>query len=66
MPPHHYGTTFQMPHAQLHEWMNAESVHDRVYFGGPFAPPTPESLSAFSRELMHNAKLRNVTFPKMS
>jgi len=64
--PHHYGTTFQMPRAQLHQWMNAESVHDRVYFGGPFASPTKETLAVLSEELNGSQVPGNISFPKMS
>ena len=38
--PHYYGNNVQMPRIQMKYWMNAKTVKDRVYFGGPFAPPT--------------------------
>ena len=64
--PQHYGTTFQMPHAQIHHWMNADNLNDRVYFGGPFAPPTKETIEIFTKELNNSEFLINFTFPKMS
>ncbi len=64
--PHHYGTNFQMPRAQLHQWVNAANTQDRVYFGGPFAPPTQETIQTFSEELEGNEMLKGISFPKMS
>ena len=64
--PHHYSCNFSMPQAQIHEWMNAKNVSERVYFGGPFAPPTQETIQTFSKELEHSEVLANISFPKMS
>jgi hypothetical protein len=64
--PHHYGATFQMPKVQLQYWMNAEKLQDRVFFGGPFAPPTPEYLQTIQEEYEKSERLSNTTFPKMS
>lgn len=64
--PHHYGSTFQMPRAQMHQWMNAENSKDRVFFGGPFAPPTQETLEKYQEEYGNSVVLQNISFPKMS
>ncbi len=64
--PHHYGTTFQMPKVQLQQWMKAEKLKDRVFFGGPFAPPTPEYMETIQKEYDNSEQLRKRTFPKMS
>jgi hypothetical protein len=64
--PHHYGSTFQMPRIQMNHWMNSKSLKDRVYFGGPFAPPTQETIDAFQEEYDKSAFLQNVTFPKFT
>ena len=63
--PHHYGTNFQMPKSQLKQWMSAKTVKDRVYFGGPFAPPTLETLKAFKEEYKNSDVLLQTTFPKL-
>ena len=64
--PHHYTCNFQMPQVQIHQWMNATNVQDRVYFGGPFAPPTHETIEVFTRELAGSETLKNTAFPKMT
>lgn len=64
--PHYYGTTFQMPKAQMQQWMNAEKLQDRVYFGGPFAPPTLEYFKTIKEEYSKSEQLRNRTFSKMT
>jgi hypothetical protein len=64
--PQHYGSTFQMPRMQMHHWMNAKTTKDRVYFGGPFAPPTQETINAFQEEFDNCEYLQNITFPKLS
>jgi hypothetical protein len=63
--PHHYGTTFQMPRIQMKHWMHAKSLKDRVFFGGPFAPPTQETINAFQEEYDQSERLQQLTFPKM-
>jgi len=42
--PHYYSTNVYMPHIQRDLWIKSTSLKDRVYFGGPFAPPSKESL----------------------
>lgn len=37
--PHLYSALAHMPVSQRREWMNARTVNDMVFFGGPFAPP---------------------------
>jgi len=64
--PHHYGSTFQMPRAQIHHWMNAKNLKDRVYFGGPFAPPTQETINAFQEEFNNSEILHRMVFPKQT
>ena len=64
--PHHYACNFRMPQAQVHQWMNAANVKDRVYFGGPFAPPTAETIRTYTQEMEGSTVLRNASFPKMS
>lgn len=64
--PHHYGSTFHMPRIQMNHWMNARSLKDRVYFGGPFAPPTLETIQAYQEEYDKSEYLQNVTFPKFT
>ncbi|NLU39209.1 MAG: phytanoyl-CoA dioxygenase family protein [Bacteroidales bacterium] len=64
--PQHYGSTFQMPRMQMHHWMNAKTTKDRVYFGGPFAPPTQETINAFQEEFDNCEFLHNISFPKLS
>lgn len=63
--PHHYGSTFQMPKVQMQHWMKAEKLQDRVYFGGPFSPPTQELIKTIQEEYDKSERLRNTTFPKM-
>lgn len=63
--PHQYGTTFQMPKVQLQKWMNAEKLQDRVYFGGPFAPPNQEYMETVQMEYTKCGHLNNRIFPKM-
>ncbi len=64
--PHHYGSTFQMPRIQMHHWMNAKKLKDRVFFGGPFAPPKQNTIDVFQEEYNKSAVLQNVFFPKMT
>lgn len=64
--PHHYGCNFRMPTAQLHQWMNASTVKDRVYFGGPFAPPTSENIGIYVEESARSDVLKRMNFPVMS
>lgn len=64
--PQHYGSTFQMPRIQMHQWMNARNVRDRVFFGGPFAPPTAETIKAIQEEYENSEILKQMTFPKLS
>ena len=64
--PQHYGTTFQMPRVQMHHWMNAKNVQERVFFGGPFAPPTKETLKVMQDEYDSSEILQNTSFPKLS
>ncbi len=64
--PHYYGTTKQMPRIQMKHWMNATSLKDRVYFGGPFAPPTQETINAFQEEFNESIFLQNMIFPKQT
>lgn len=64
--PHHYSVTFQMPKVQLQHWMNAEKLTDRVYFGGPFAPPTPEYMETIKEEYCNSEQMTKRIFPKMS
>lgn len=63
--PHHYGANFQMPTSQLKQWMRSTTIKDRVYFGGPFAPPTVESIRIIEEELENNIALKQMSFPKL-
>ncbi len=59
--PHLYGNTHHMPRAQRRAWMKAKTSKDRVFLGGPFAPPDVEALERMLD--MHKAnELPNVTF----
>lgn len=42
--PHYYADVFKMPRAQRELWMRAETSKDRIFYGGPFAPPNIEDL----------------------
>jgi hypothetical protein len=64
--PHFYGVTKQMPRIQMKHWMNSRRLKDRVYFGGPFAPPTQETIDAFQEEFDASEYLHNVIFPKQT
>ncbi len=64
--PHFYGTTFQMPRVQMNHWMNATNLQDRVYFGGPFAPPRQDTIEAFKAELDNSHVLRELSFTKFT
>ena len=64
--PHHYGSTFQMPRIQMSHWMNAKNTKDRVYFGGPFAPPTQETINDLQEEYNNSDTLKRVIFPKQT
>ncbi|MGD9824422.1 phytanoyl-CoA dioxygenase family protein [Desulfobacter sp.] len=48
---HFYGTVTHMPESQLHAWIHAKNMKDRVFFGGYFAPPDREALKAMEKEL---------------
>lgn len=64
--PQHYGTTFKMPKIQLHHWMNATNLKDRVFLGGPYAPPTLETLKIFEYEFKNSEYLKSASFPKLT
>jgi hypothetical protein len=42
--PHYYSTNAYMPRIQRDLWLRTTKLKDRVYFGGPYAPPSKESL----------------------
>lgn len=66
--PHFYGTTFHMPMSQRHEWVNAGNMRDRIFFGGPFAPPDEEALQKLLKEQNEdngNNEFKR-TFPKQT
>jgi hypothetical protein len=63
--PHYYGTTFQMPRIQRDLWMKTANIKDRIYFGGPFAPPDIEALNEMLK-LHENGDVPVCQFPKMT
>jgi hypothetical protein len=63
--PHFYGTTFHMPLSQRKAWFNARSLEERVFFGGPFAPPDREALEQMLRELEASPRPK-ITFPRQT
>lgn len=56
--PHFYGTTFHMPKSQRMAWMQSRNMKDRIFFGGPFAPPDHETIEEMSGWLDSNNKDR--------
>ncbi|MBI5545274.1 MAG: phytanoyl-CoA dioxygenase family protein [Deltaproteobacteria bacterium] len=63
--PHFYGPTFHMPRSQRRAWMNASSTRERVFLGGPFAPPDQDTLKLMQEELETEGR-PVVTFPRQT
>jgi hypothetical protein len=61
--PHFYSSVLQMPRSQRRAWMNAKNTKDRIYLGGPYAPPDEEALNEMLQELRRTGAPRTV-FPK--
>lgn len=45
--------------------MNARSLKERVFFGGPFAPPDKEALEQMLRESETDG-MPKITFPRQT
>lgn len=63
--PHFYGATFHMPRAQRRAWMQAGNMRDRIFFGGPFAPPDKETLQEMT-ETLNQTGGYNTSFPRQT
>lgn len=49
--PFFYGHVSHMPAAQRRAWINAKNSNDRLFFGGPFAPPDRQAWEEIGKEL---------------
>lgn len=54
--PFFYGNLAHMPVAQRQAWMRADNPNDRVFFGGPFAPPDRQAWEETGKELDEQEK----------
>lgn len=56
--PHFYGSTFKMPRAQRHAWLEAKTMKERVLYGGPFAPPDHNDLEQMIQTSIHKSSTK--------
>jgi hypothetical protein len=63
--PHFYGATFHMPRSQRRAWMGAGSMRERIFFGGPFAPPDKATLKEMD-EILDQIGDYTVSFPRQT
>lgn len=54
--PFFYGQLAHMPVAQRRAWINADNTRDRVFFGGPYAPPDRQAWEELGAELDEKEK----------
>lgn len=54
--PQYYGTAYKMPRAQRELWMNAETTLDRLFYGGPFAPPNIKDVEFMAKKIKEREK----------
>jgi hypothetical protein len=53
-----------MPRIQRDYWMKSVSLHDRVYLGGPFAPPDMIALEEM-QAMYEKDEIPRIVFPRM-
>lgn len=63
--PQFYASTFHMPRSQRRAWTSARNLRERVFFGGPFAPPDKEALEMMLKELEKEEQSRRA-FPRQT
>lgn len=54
--PFYYVHLAHMPVSQRQAWINARNSNDRVFFGGPFAPPDRRAWEEMGKELDEHEK----------
>ncbi|HCY87481.1 MAG TPA: hypothetical protein DHV36_20270 [Desulfobacteraceae bacterium] len=54
--PFYYGHQAHMPVSQRNAWIHATNSNDRVFFGGPFAPPDRQAWNEIGKELDEKEK----------
>jgi hypothetical protein len=54
--PHYYTQDFKMPSAQRDAWLRSDTVKDRIFYGGPFAPPNKKDLEHMAKIIEEREK----------